>query len=98
MKGILTGEARESFLNWLKCDFKFNDDFDKLLPIFQIALLTEWFDSLNQNISIVTEKVSTGIDWDCHVNDEWVGASFKNRKECALHGLYFLIQKYNNKL
>ena len=91
MKGILKGKAKDHFLHWLKYEINFNDDFDTLPLMFQTTLLIEWFDSKEQYLIVVQDS----RDWDCYVKNEWIGASLKNRVECTLHGLYYLIEKYN---
>lgn len=87
---ILTGECKEDFLKWCKCNEKW---FNTYLDIFQNALIIEFF--YEQEYKIEKEVYNL---WDyCFVKCYW-DRGFKEYKESVAQAIKKANDIYNERL
>lgn len=93
---ILTGKAKEDFLEYLDVEEKwFNEEY---IPLFEHALIIEWFDSVGIYIEIVREDFGFGFNvhrGNWRNPDESLG-HWKTRQEATKQAIIKVNQIYNN--
>ena len=94
---ILTGKAKEDFLEYLDVEEKwFNEEY---IPLFEYALIIEWFDSVG--IYCVPNYNFINKNWSCSAKDIYTilyrGCNFNSRQEATRQAIIKANEIYNSK-